>query len=129
MDNEFVFDFERLEVYQYALEFFSMSFGVFRTMPRDVKYSLGNQLLRASLSISNNIAEGSGKLSGKEKKRYYSISLDSCRECVSVLNALKREKLLDEKSCSDMRRKAISITNMLNGLIKSVKDYKGATTK
>ena len=69
------FDFEKLAVYQLALDLLDEMFLKCRGFPADVRYSLGDQLIRAALSISNNIAEGSGKRSPKEKAHYYTIGL------------------------------------------------------
>src|SRR5438477_124602 len=50
-----------------------------------VPHFLKEQLTRASSSVAMNLAEGSGKLSPKEQRRYYSISFGSLRECQAVL--------------------------------------------
>ena len=47
---------------------------------------LRNQLLRASSSISLNLAEGSAKPAGKDRLRFYRIALGSLRECQAVLD-------------------------------------------
>ncbi|MCB9083614.1 MAG: four helix bundle protein [Bdellovibrionaceae bacterium] len=46
---------------------------------------LRDQMLRASSSVALNLAEGSGKPSAKDKRRFYSISLGSLRECQAIL--------------------------------------------
>jgi four helix bundle protein len=84
-----------------------------------LKYPLGDNLIRAALSIANNIAEGNGKVSKKEKNRYFGISLDSARECISVLNVLKRQDLVSEAKYRECRRDGREITNMMHGLINS----------
>ena len=117
------FDFEKLDVYKLALTFLSKLFKIHRELPKDLKYSLGDQLIRAGVSISNNLAEGSGKSSAKEKKRYYNTSLDSARECISMNNILLREKLINIETYEAIRQDGRNITGMLKGLIKSVKDY------
>ena len=48
-----------------------------------------DQLLRASLSIMLNIAEGSAKPTIKDKRRYYAIALGSVRETQSLLSLLE----------------------------------------
>lgn len=63
--RDYIFDFEKLEVYRMALEFISKVFKVCRKLSRDYRYSIADQLTRAALSIANNIAEGSGKKSKK----------------------------------------------------------------
>src|SRR4030042_4714164 len=89
--DSFEFDFERLEVYQLALEFLDFIFKICKELPKELQYCLGDNLRRAVISISNNIAEGSGKRSGKEKARYYGTSLDSTRECVNMFIFLNRK--------------------------------------
>lgn len=90
------FDFERLTVYQKSIEFIHQIFEIYKKLPREFKFTVGDNLVRASVSVANNLAEGSGKKFKKEKARYYSISLDSARECISVFNILFKEKLMEE---------------------------------
>ena len=118
-DKEFEFDFERLKIYHKALDFIDKIFDIYRKLPSEFKYSVGNNLIRAGLSITNNIAEGNGKKSKKEKNRYFGTSLDSARECVSVLNVLKRQKLIDDEKYFELRNDGREITSMLYGLISS----------
>lgn len=47
---------------------------------------LQDQLLRASASVVLNIAEGSGKRTSAEQRRFYGISLGSLRECQAILD-------------------------------------------
>jgi four helix bundle protein len=119
-EKDFKFDFEKLKVYQKSLGFIHEIFGIYKKLPREFKYTIGGNLVRAGVSIANNIAEGSGKKSKKEKSRYYSISLDSARECLSVLNVLLREELIDKDSYLKMRISGREITNMLFGLLESL---------
>ena len=53
-----------------------------------------DQLLRASLSIVLNIAEGSGKPTLADKRRFYAIAFGSIRETQAILNLLKAEKAI-----------------------------------
>ena len=58
---------------------------------------LRDQVLRASSSVALNLAEGSGKPSPKDKRRFYSIALGSLRECQAILRieGIEDLKLLD----------------------------------
>jgi len=114
------FDFEKLNVYQKALDFIHKIFEIYKKLPREFKYTVGDNLVRAGISITNNLAEGSGKKFKKEKVRYYSTSLDSTRECISVFNVLLKEKLVGEDIYAQMRLDAKEITSMLCGLINSL---------
>jgi four helix bundle protein len=95
-------------------------FEIYKTLLVDYKYPLGSNLIRAAMSIANNLAEGSGKKSKREKSHYYGISFDSARECVSVLNVFKRQKLIDIERYLKLRKDSREITSMLRGLIDSL---------
>src|SRR3989338_3903577 len=115
--TEYIFDFERLEVYQKSLEFLLSIYRITRPLPREYQFSLADQLRRAGLSILNNLAEGSGKLSKKEKAQFYKTSLNSARECVPMLTVLVREKQIVEGTHQTMREEVVHITNILGRLI------------
>jgi four helix bundle protein len=117
--KEFTFDFEKLNVYQKSLDFIDEIFKVYKQLPREFKYSLGNNLIRAGLSIANNLAEGNGKRSKNEKNRYFGTSLDSTRECISVFNVFERQELITEDIYQKLRLDGREITNMIHGLINS----------
>lgn len=117
--KEFEFDFEKLKVYQKCLDFIDQIFGIVNFLPREYRYSLGDNLIRAGLSIANNLAEGNGKKSKKEKRRYFGTSLDSTRECLSVFNVFKRQNLIKVEKYNEVRLEAKEITSMIWGLIDS----------
>ena len=119
--GEFLFDFEKLNVYQKALNFIDKIFLIVDNLPKEYRYSLGENLLRAGLSIANNLAEGNGKRFKKEKNRYFGTSLDSTRECISVFNVLRRQKLLKKDEYDKLRLDGKEITSMIWKLIDSQK--------
>jgi len=67
---QFVFDFEKLEVYKRSTSIMAGIFRLYNRLPQDLKFSVGDQIIRAGLSISNNISEGSGKLTTRDKRRF-----------------------------------------------------------
>ena len=120
MAEEYEFDFERLDVYQKTLELVGAIFRITRGLPREYQYSIADQLRRASLSILNNLAEGSGKLSKKEKGQFYKTSLNSARECIPMFTVLMRERQLTEQAHRAVRQDVVHIANMLGRLIASL---------
>ncbi|MBF0123259.1 MAG: four helix bundle protein [Candidatus Omnitrophica bacterium] len=118
--EKYVFDFEKLKVYEMGLDFVRAIFAVAKEFPRDYQYSVGDQLRRAALSIVNNIAEGSGKLSKKEKAQFYRIALNSARECIPMLTILSKDNIVPEADANGLRENCIHICNMLGKLISSV---------
>lgn len=124
---ELKFDFEKLKVYQMALSYYKLG--------RKVRFSSGNedgvlakQFLRAALSVSLNIAEGAGKTSSLDKRRYYTISRGSMFECVAIMNVLIEAKILDRDLHREMYDLADQVSRMLTTMIKNF-EIKAATEK
>ena len=80
-----MFGFQRLDVYRCAVEFLGHAAGLAARAPRGYA-ALGDQLRRAALSVTLNIAEGSGK-PDRDAKRYYGIARGSALECAAILDA------------------------------------------
>jgi len=121
VEDNFVFDFETLEVYQLALEFVDDVFRITERLPVALQFSIGDNLIRAAISIPNNIAEGSGKFSLKEKHYFYRIALSSDRECIPMITILKNRNLITSGEKKELRVKCIRISQMLFNLIESAK--------
>ena len=119
--KDYVFDFERLEVYKMGIEFVRQIYKLTDTLPRSYSFSLADQLRRAALSIVNNIAEGSGKFSKKEKSQFYRISLMSARECIPMLTILKEDGIITNVIHDNLRDRCIHICNMLGKLVAVLK--------
>jgi four helix bundle protein len=96
------FTHEKLDVYQSAIRFLSMVHEYVGKQSKTQR-TLIDQLLRASLSIVLNIAEGAGEFSAPEKKRFYRIALRSCNECAAALHAATILRVIDRDICSSMR--------------------------
>ena len=118
--KNYVFDFEKLEVYKRALKFISNVFKIYKKLPRVYRYSIGDQFTRAALSIANNIAEGSGKKSKKGKSQFYNIALTSGRECIPMISLLITEQQITKEEFNSLRLDCIYICNMLGRLIGSL---------
>ncbi len=80
-----------------------------------------NQLCRAAVSISNNIAEGFDRCSNAEFRRFLFYSLGSCSEAKSMLYLAKRFGYLNEEKTAALIIQSIEISKIINGLIKSQK--------
>lgn len=115
-----LFSFENLEVYQRGINFANKIFSLTNSFPQTIQYSLGDQLRRAALSIVNNIAEGSDRVSAKEKRKFYEYSLCSARECIPMITITNNQKLIDSLLLEKLREKCIIICKMLRKLINSV---------
>lgn len=80
-----MFTYESLDIWKLAIEYARTIYKVTDKFPRSEIYGLTNQLRRASVSISANIAEGSGSTSLKDKLNFLDIAIKSCLETTSEI--------------------------------------------
>ncbi|MDD2482666.1 MAG: four helix bundle protein [Candidatus Shapirobacteria bacterium] len=83
-------------------------------------YSFKDQIVRAAVSISNNIAEGFERLSNKDFRKFLYISKGSCGEVRSMLYLSKELKYVTEEEFNFLYNQSIEISKILSGLIKSL---------
>ncbi|MDP2676268.1 MAG: four helix bundle protein [bacterium] len=113
-----MFDFEKLTVYSKA-KVLNREIILFLRYEKRIDSYIRDQLKRASISSVINIAEGSGKFSKPDKKRFYIIARGSVYECVSLLELIYDDRLIDEKRFRYFYEKYEEISKMLLGLINS----------
>lgn len=83
-------------------------------------YIFKDQLLRATLSISNNIAEGFDRVSDKELRQFFKISRGFCAEVRSMLHIAYADKKLDNQKCNKYLGMTKDISKLLTGFIKEL---------
>jgi four helix bundle protein len=96
-DKGRMFKFERLEVWKKAVSLYEQVALLSRTINQRDQYSLGEQIRRASLSISTNIAEGTGREGEKESRHSFNIAKGSVYEVVSLLHIMRSRGYIAEK--------------------------------
>jgi four helix bundle protein len=116
-----VLDHERLDVYVIALDFLVFANDVIEGLPRGRSH-LADQLTRASTSIVLNLAEGAGKLSRADKRRYYLTARGSATESAALLDVCLRLKLVGE---ADYRTGKAMIVRVVSMLIKLAMSFEG----
>lgn len=99
MEKKIYFNHEKLEVYQYLLQFIKWLNPLWKQIYKN--RNIADQLDRASISVLLNIAEGNGKSYPKERKRFFKISKASALECafcldvIRVKNIIKKENVIE----------------------------------
>ena len=106
-------DYERLDVYQCALQFAALSFQVLEKMPRG-HGELADQLRRATISIPLNIAEGAGKTTDRERARFHAIARGSAMECAAIVDLLRLQALVDMETATTAKALCVRIVSMLS---------------
>ena len=104
---------ESLDVYQLALKF---HIGVMTLIPKRESPTLRDQLERASISIILNIAEGAGRRSPADRRRYFVIAQGSTYECAAILDILRLRRIAQPSRCLNARDYAVRIAQMLGKL-------------
>jgi four helix bundle protein len=107
------FDHERLEVYQVAVEFHALACTLIAS--RGLR-NLRDQLERASLRVVLCIAEGAGRTSQPDKRRYYEMARGSATESAAALDVLRVRRLIDPDRYGAARDLALRLVQMLSRL-------------
>ena len=115
-DDRKQFRHERLEVWQASVDFAVDVYRLTLSFPPDERFALSNQLRRASVSVSSNIAEGNGRTSGREKVRFIEIAYGSLMEVMSQLEIAQRLNYINEEAVARCRSTAFSIARQLSAL-------------
>lgn len=110
------FRFEKLEVWQKSIDFCSEVYQVTTSFPVDERFGLVNQLRRAAVSISSNIAEGTSRTSDRDQARFVEIAYGSVLEVVSQLHISQRRKYIDEPQLLVLSQLAEELARMLSGM-------------
>ncbi len=113
------FMFEKLDVYQKAVDLADIVTKLTSEFPKGTYY-LTDQLNRAALSISLNIAEGNGRWHKAERKNFFRISRGSCHECVPILEICRRRNLITVEQHRQLLNELETIGKMISGLIQGL---------
>ena len=113
------FRFQDLKIWQLAIEIADELFDVAEDLEQKRLYRFADQLRGAGMSMSNNIAEGSGSFSKKDFKQFLNIARKSTFENANILILLKRRDLLTEKRLEELLDK-------LDHLCRQITNFQGS---
>jgi four helix bundle protein len=88
--------------------------------PQKEAFGITNQMRRAAVSITSNIAEGFSRTGKKDKFHFYCIALGSLTELQSQLLIARDLKYLINNDFDNLAKKSIYISKLINGLKKSI---------
>jgi four helix bundle protein len=110
--------YEDLLLWQKAMELAKMVYLLQRGLPKEEMYGLGDQIRRAVVSVPSNIAEGYGRGSDAEFKRFLSISRGSLFEVKTQLQLAEAIGLL--KITDEAWHLIEEVGKLINGLAKTL---------
>ncbi|MFH1112227.1 MAG: four helix bundle protein [Patescibacteria group bacterium] len=112
-----MFKFETLEVWKKSQKLAGKILEEAKKLPADYRYTIGSNLIRAAISVPNNIAEGSGRKNTKESANFYNIAKGSVYEIVNVVMILFNKNLITKQYMDEIYKQSEEIARMLTGLI------------
>lgn len=114
-----MFKFEKLTVWQKSVAFADMIYTTSRAFPADERFGLTDQIRRAAVSISSNIAEGSAR-TDLDFVKFLRYATGSLYEVVTQAQIAKNQGLLSAETYTRLHAEAEEISRMLSGLTRSL---------
>jgi four helix bundle protein len=115
-----MFNFEKLDIWQKAINFADLVYNHPRHFPWDERFGLTNQMRRAAISIPSNMTEGTSRMSQADFARFIEIAAGSVFEVVPQSFVSRRQGFLRKESFRALYAAADEIGRLLSGLRKSL---------
>lgn len=113
-------DFENLKVYKLSEALADHIWDMVLAWDRFARDTVGGQIVRAADSIGANIAEGSGRGSFQDNRRFIRMARGSLKETQHFLRRAYRRKFLSEDQVKTIRPLVDNLAPMLNAYLKSI---------
>ena len=116
-----VFGYRKLIAYQKAKEVVKHTYKLLKKFPAEERYAMSDQLRRASVSITSNIAEGINRYSVKDKSHFIEMSYGSLMEVSSQLEIAEELGYITAEERLSMDQLIEEVARLLSGLQKTYK--------
>ncbi len=116
-DGKSPFGFEELDAYNVARAFWNRIYKLVKLLPSEEKYALGQQMMRAAVSVTNNIAEGHGRYNWQDNTRFCRQARGSLNELVDDINVCSDQGYAETGHLVDLKSDATEVLKLLNGYI------------
>jgi four helix bundle protein len=114
-------DYERLEVWQWAHQLTLEIYASSKHFPKEELFGLTSQLRRCSASIAANIAEGCGRSTDADFRRFLDIAYGSAAETSYYIRLAADLGYLETKNAADLAQRTTSVRRMLGSLIRKLR--------
>jgi four helix bundle protein len=114
------FPFERLNVYRKGEDWLEEVERLTAKLRERIQPVVIDQLFRAALSITLNIAEGNGRFHPADKQKFFRIAQGSLFECAALLRLLHARKYIDSDEFLERQDQLEEMARMIAGLIRSI---------
>lgn len=115
-------DYRKLRAFQLAGDLVLSVYSKTKAFPKEELFGLTSQMRRAAVSIPCNIAEGCGRRTLSDYKRFLDIAMGSLRELEYQISLAGRLGYLNAKQIASLTQRSEEAAKVLSGLIKSLKN-------
>jgi four helix bundle protein len=119
--------FEDLEVYQVARKFRKATYRVAGRLPDIEKFALANQIRRAAVSLTNNIAEAHGRYHYLDQIKFLRQARGSLQEMIDDLNVCVDEEYLPVDEIAGLNQEGWRLRQLIDGYVRYLRDQKSST--
>jgi four helix bundle protein len=116
----YTYPFEKLDVWQLAKQLVVKIYFLTKSFPADEKFGIVNQMRRAAVSVSSNIAEGSSRNSQKDQANFYGMAYSSLMELLNQLIISKELSWISSEELAIIRNDIEIVSLKINALRKSI---------
>lgn len=121
MGEEKITSFTKLDTWKEGHQLVLSIYATTKIFPKDELFSLTNQIRRAAVSITSNIAEGFSRNSWKEKMQFYATARGSLTEVENQLLIARDVGYIQRDVFSDLANRCVRVGKLITGLIKKSK--------
>lgn len=111
--------FTQLDAWKEGHKLVLMVYDITKKFPDEEKFGLVNQLRRASISITSNIAEGFSRNSFKEKAQFYNTSMGSVTEVQNQILIARHVGYISPLEFQEIANQSIKVSKILGGLLRA----------
>ena len=108
-------NFKKLKIWEEGMSIVDKTYDLVETFPSIEKFNLTSQLLRCSVSIPSNIAEGTSKSTNRHLNKYLEVSLGSSFEWETQLIIAYRRNYIEDQQFSDLSNRIQQLQKMISG--------------
>ncbi len=112
------------ELYKIAREFRKRVYQLIKQLPPEEKYALANQMRRAAVSVTNNIAEGHGRWHYQENIQFCRVSRGSVDELIDDFNVCQDEGYGDQVLVGELKEQAYELIRRINSYLAYLRNTK-----
>jgi four helix bundle protein len=112
----YTYAFEKLDVWHRGCELNKQIYEISRRLPQDERFGVVSQIRRSGISITCNLAEGSGRTKGKEQARFSEIAYSSLMEVLNLLITCVDLKYIEQAEVDAVRPLIEEISHKINAL-------------